>query len=52
MANAKIIEGHTTQWPIQKEQDKQHNGQYKTKRWTYNTMANTKRTGQETQWPI
>ena len=54
MANAKITEGQTTQWPIRKEhKDGQHNGQYKKNRMTDNTMVNTKRTeGQTTQWPI
>jgi hypothetical protein len=52
MANTKRT-GQATQWPIQKEQDRQHNGQYKKNRMTVSTMVNTKRTdGQTTQWPI
>ena len=53
MANTKIIEGQTTQWPFKKKQDRQHNDQYKKNRMTDNTIVNTKRTeGQTTQWPI
>jgi hypothetical protein len=44
MANTKIIEGQTTQWPFKKKQDRQHNDQYKKNRMTDNTMANIKRT--------
>jgi hypothetical protein len=43
-------EGQTTQWPREKEKDRQHNGQEK-KRRPDNTMAKRKREGQTTQWP-
>ena len=43
-------EGQTTQWPNEKEKDRQHNGHMK-KRRTDNTMVTWKREGQTTQWP-
>jgi hypothetical protein len=43
-------EGQTTQWPHEKEKNRQHNGQMK-KRSTDNTMVTRKREAQTTQCP-
>jgi hypothetical protein len=44
------ITGQTIQWPKEKPQDRQYNGQKKNHR-TDNTMAKRKITGQTIQWP-
>jgi hypothetical protein len=49
MAKRKIT-GQTIQWPKEKSQDRQYNGQKKNHR-TDNTMAKRKITGQTIQWP-